>query len=127
MRKTSIAFGGPFDSLFLMPPTPTKTQSETQDLLNFGLGLDLDFTAVHNFPKAAAVTTPPKPHVRFMGYHRARYVNRRDIHMVCPHFYEDDRRFEVVWRQARRHLELLRRYDSVIGPDFSIRTNFPSR
>lgn len=125
MRKTSIAFGGLFDSLFLMPPTPPKTQSETQDLLNFGLGLDLDFTAVHNFPKVAAVTTPPKPHVRFMGYHRARYVNRRDIHMVCPHFYEDDRRFEVVWRQARRHLELLRRYDSVIGPDFSIRTNFP--
>lgn len=125
MRKYQLSLGGLFDSFPLTPSTPTETIKETLGSLNFGIGVDLDYTAEHNNPKVAAVTTPPKPHVRIMGYHRARYVNSRNIHMVCPHFFEDDRRFEVVWRQARRHLKLLRRFDSVVGPDFSILTNFP--
>lgn len=128
MRKTSFAsahYDSLFTSLLLAPPPETEKHGENHGHSNFAMGIDLYYTTELNFPKVAAVTTLPKPHVRFMGYHRARNAKRFNLHMVCPHFYEDDRHIEAVWRQARRHLELLRRYDSVVGPDFSLRTNFP--
>lgn len=128
MRKTpftSAHRGNQFDTLPLALPTTPGRHDEPLGFVNFEIGVDLAYTADQNFPKVAAVTTLPKPHVRFMAYHRARALRSFNRHMACPHFYEDDRRFEAVWRQPHRHIEQLRRYDSVVGPDFSIRANFP--
>ena len=35
------------------------------------------------------------------------------------HFYEDDYLFERIWRNPTRYLDILKRYNGVILPDFS--------
>ena len=41
------------------------------------------------------------------------------------HFYEYDYLFERVWRNPRRYLPILKRYNGVILPDFSIYRDMP--
>lgn len=41
------------------------------------------------------------------------------------HFYSDDYQFERVWAQPEVYLELLRQFEFVIEPDFSIYLDFP--
>ena len=41
------------------------------------------------------------------------------------HFYEDDYKFERIWRQPKRYLNLLRKYNGVILPDFSLYRDMP--
>ena len=41
------------------------------------------------------------------------------------HFYEDDAAFERVWNRPRTYLHILKRYQGVITPDFSIYRDMP--
>lgn len=41
---------------------------------------------------------------------------------VC--FYEDDYKFEPFWREPKKYLDLLGRFDGVIAPDFSLYADF---
>ena len=41
------------------------------------------------------------------------------------HFYIDDYRFERVWERPEQYIDVLRRYDGVIAPDFSTYTDMP--
>ncbi|MDO4961410.1 MAG: DUF4417 domain-containing protein [Eubacteriales bacterium] len=41
------------------------------------------------------------------------------------HFYEDDYLFERIWRNPGRYLEILRKYNGVILPDFSLYRDMP--
>ena len=41
------------------------------------------------------------------------------------HFYEDDFLFERIWRNPRKYLEVLQRYEGVILPDFSLYRDMP--
>lgn len=41
------------------------------------------------------------------------------------HFYEDDYLFERLWRNPRRYLEILKRYNGVILPDYSVYRDMP--
>lgn len=41
------------------------------------------------------------------------------------HFYEDDYLFERIWRNPKRYLEILREYNGVILPDFSVYRDMP--
>lgn len=41
------------------------------------------------------------------------------------HFYEDDIRFERVWNNPERYLKILKQYDGVISPDFSLYRDMP--
>jgi|LSQX01.2.fsa_nt_gb hypothetical protein len=41
------------------------------------------------------------------------------------HFYEDDYRFERIWRNPRQYLNVLKRYNGVILPDFSLYRDMP--
>lgn len=46
-------------------------------------------------------------------------------HEGWVHFYQDDWEFERLWRQPRRYLGILRRFDGVILPDFSVYRDMP--
>ena len=49
---------------------------------------------------------------------------KNDFHQwVC--FYEDDYLFERVWNQPNRYVEILKRFDGVITPDFSVYYDMP--
>lgn len=41
------------------------------------------------------------------------------------HFYEDDYLFERLWRSPKKYLEVLKRYNGVILPDFSLYRDMP--
>lgn len=41
------------------------------------------------------------------------------------HFYTDDYQFERVWNQPEKYVSLLRKFDCIISPDFSIYTDMP--
>ena len=41
------------------------------------------------------------------------------------HFFEDDWLFERIWRNPKRYLEILRKFNGVILPDFSVYRDMP--
>lgn len=41
------------------------------------------------------------------------------------HFFIDDYQFERVWRNPTRYIDLLKNYDCVLTPDFSLYTDMP--
>lgn len=41
------------------------------------------------------------------------------------HFFIDDYQFDRVWRNPKRYIEVLRNYDCVLTPDFSLYTDMP--
>ncbi|MBO4907759.1 MAG: DUF4417 domain-containing protein [Lachnospiraceae bacterium] len=41
------------------------------------------------------------------------------------HFYEDDYLFERIWKNPRKYLEVLKRFNGVILPDFSLYRDMP--
>ena len=41
------------------------------------------------------------------------------------HFYEDDAAFERLWNQPLKYLPILKRYNGVISPDFSLYRDMP--
>ena len=41
------------------------------------------------------------------------------------HFFEDDYLFERIWRNPKKYLDLLKRYNGVILPDFSLYRDMP--
>lgn len=43
----------------------------------------------------------------------------------CVHFFIDDYQFERIWNYPYRYVECLRRFQSVISPDFSQYTDMP--
>lgn len=43
----------------------------------------------------------------------------------CVHFFLDDYQFERLWNRPERYVEILRRYDSVLTPDFSLYMDMP--
>lgn len=46
-------------------------------------------------------------------------------HNCWIHFYEDDVMFERIWNNPEKYLGILKRYNGVISPDFSIYRDFP--
>ena len=41
------------------------------------------------------------------------------------HFYEDDVNFERIWNNPNRYLPILKKFDGVISPDFSLYRDMP--
>lgn len=50
---------------------------------------------------------------------------RSKINSATVHFYLDDSRFERVWHDPYRYLQILKRFDSVFTPDFSLFLDMP--
>lgn len=46
-------------------------------------------------------------------------------HNCWIHFYEDDVMFERIWNNPEKYLNILKRYNGVISPDFSLYRDFP--
>lgn len=46
-------------------------------------------------------------------------------HNCWIHFYEDDVMFERIWNNPEKYLNVLKRYNGVISPDFSLYRDFP--
>jgi hypothetical protein len=61
----------------------------------------------------------PKKLIKFSEIFRTSDFN------AYVHFYEDDCKFEKIWKNPKRYLERLKKFKGVISPDFSIYRDMP--
>lgn len=59
----------------------------------------------------------------WIGFNYARGCEEPEIHGV--HFFLDDYQFNRVWAQPDTYLNMLRKFQAVLTPDFSTFTDFP--
>lgn len=58
----------------------------------------------------------------FINFSKAKQAKQHDR---IVHFFEDDYRFERIWRNWKKYGELLSKFDGVVTPDFSMFTDYP--
>lgn len=75
---------------------------------------------VEGYPKFDRVNASPTDMISFNFCKTATEFNG-----IGVHFCIDDYQFERVWNQPQRYLELLRKFDCVVCPDFSVYLDMP--
>lgn len=76
-------------------------------------------SGIFNLPKLDAEQFIPK---RMIGFNYALTTKKRDTGV---HFYLDDYQFECFWNRPEVYFELLRGFDCVLTPDFSLYLDMP--
>lgn len=62
---------------------------------------------------------------RLVGYDQRNSVAKEDRRRTWLHFFLDDYRFECVWNQPKRYVDVFRQYAGVLAPDFSAYPEWP--
>lgn len=91
------------------------------DVFNTSLFTDASYAGDLEFPVIKPTRYIPTSLVPFT---QAR-AHRAGICDKCIHFYEHDVKFCCVWNTPGRYLNLFKRAQGVIGPDFSMYRNMP--
>jgi uncharacterized protein DUF4417 len=60
-----------------------------------------------------------------VGYDQRNTVKVEDRSKTWLHFFLDDYRFECVWNQPKRYLDIVKGYAGVLAPDFSAYPEWP--
>ncbi len=55
----------------------------------------------------------------------SKVVGKQNDYHQWVMFYEDDPEIERMWNNPKRYIEILKKYDGVIAPDFSVYYNMP--
>lgn len=76
----------------------------------------------YGFPEMKPTQTKGNRLVRFADN---KYISDEEKAVSIAHFYYEDYKFMVEWRQPKKHLNELRKFKAVISPDFSLYTDFP--
>lgn len=99
----------------------SNERMRTGQLVNFALLEDIPLTDQGN-PVTGALALPfGVDHL--IGFNEMLTCKRPEHAGV--HFFLDDYQFERFWRQPERYLGALAKFPLVIGPDFSLYTDFP--
>ena len=61
---------------------------------------------------------------RFIEFDYCKRI-REGHNKIGVHFFEDDYKFERVWTGPDRYGEMLSKFAFIIGPDFSVYSDFP--
>lgn len=75
------------------------------------------------FPELPTVDVRPD---RLVGFNYAKSMVDADKAGACCHFFLDDYQFERVWSRPERYLDVLRGFDCVVAPDFSLYLDMPA-
>lgn len=67
---------------------------------------------------------PPEGIIDLLGFHEV--FSTENSSGLAVHFFIDDYQFERVWAKPELYIEQLRRFPAVLGPDFSLYTDYPS-
>lgn len=89
------------------------------DVFNFKLLKNLQLTK-NGFPVVSGIGYIP---TKLIPFNYAQSI--KDKRDTGVHFYIDDYQFERIWRRPGIYAQILSVFDCVIGPDFSVYTNFP--
>ena len=70
------------------------------------------------------ILSPASYHVdNWIGFNYAKGCEEPEVHGI--HFFLDDYQFNRVWAQPDTYLNMLRKFQAVLTPDFSTFTDFP--
>ena len=90
-----------------------------RDVFNAFLVSLAHYAGFFEFPVIAPTYWVPNRLISF-----SKSISSKDFNQWI-HFFEDDYLFERIWRNPRRYLEILRRFNGVILPDFSVYRDMP--
>lgn len=89
------------------------------DVFNAFLVSLATYAGIFEFPIIKATYEIPNQLIAF-----SKAISCKDYNQWV-HFYEDDYLFERIWRNPRRYLDILKKYNGVILPDFSVYRDMP--
>lgn len=90
-----------------------------KDVFNAFLVIMARFAGLFEFPCILPTYDVPN---RLISFSKA--ISCKDFDQWV-HFYEDDHLFERLWRNPKNYLEMLKRFNGVILPDFSLYRDMP--
>ena len=94
-------------------------RSSCKDVFNAFMVSDAEYSGKYEFPVLFPTYQVPN---RLIVFSKA--LKTQDYNQWI-HFYEDDVSFERIWRNPQRYLPLLKKFNGVILPDFSIYRDMP--
>ncbi len=90
-----------------------------KDVFNAFLVAVATYAGMYEFPKIRPTYYVPN---RLIAFSEA--ISSKDSDQWI-HFYEDDYQFERIWRNPRKYLKIVRRFNGMILPDFSLYRDMP--
>ncbi len=96
-----------------------STRSGCKDVFRAFLVRDAQFDTELEIPCIAPEPSLPERMIPF-----SKAVSSKD-YQQWVHFYEDDVEFERIWNNPERYLPILKRFQGVISPDFSLYRDMP--
>ena len=90
-----------------------------KDVFNAFLVTMATYAGIFEFPCIEATFDIPNKLIAF-----SKCIPCKDYNQWV-HFYEDDYQFERLWRNPKKYLDILKRYNGVILPDFSLYRDMP--
>lgn len=63
--------------------------------------------------------------VEFIGFNYAKTFKRENKTNFGIHFFLDDYQFNRIWNNPDKYIELLKEFEYVLSPDFSMYTDYP--
>ena len=90
-----------------------------KDVWNAFLVADAAYAGPFEFPAIKPEASVPN---RLIAFSKA--IGSKDCDQWV-HFFEDDHLFERIWRNPKRYLKILKRFNGVILPDFSVYRDMP--
>ena len=89
------------------------------DVFNAFLVSSATYDGIYEFPRIKATYDIPNRLVPFSKCNSSKDYDQ------WVHFYEDDYLFERLWRNPQKYLNILKRFNGVILPDFSLYRDMP--
>jgi len=77
-----------------------------------------------NIPKIKGVQEFDK-NIEFIGFNYAKTFQRENKTKFGIHFFLDDYQFNRIWNNPNKYIELLKEFEYVLSPDFSMYTDYP--
>ena len=97
----------------------TLQSSDCKDVFNAFLVKNATYSGKYEFPRIKPIYDIPNRIISF-----SKSLSCKDYNQWI-HFYEYDYLFERIWKNPKRYLGVLQRYNGVILPDFSLYRDMP--
>ena len=95
------------------------------DFLNFKKARDMELTGEYGFPKIKGIHLNHPENVRLLGFNYATNPATKDKDKQWVHFFLPDYRFQQVWNQPQRYINVFKQYRGIVSPDFSVYVGMP--
>lgn len=93
--------------------------TKNRTINNYNLDLYISNNNKYNIPSLKKDDIIPK---KLIGFNYAKSSKEKNIGI---HFYLDDYQFERIWNSPEKYISILRQYECVLTPDFSLYTDMP--